>query len=29
MRQLTKDLLADRSVPEEFRFSLRCTECGR
>ena len=29
MRQITKDLLADRSVPEEFRFSLRCTECGR
>ena len=29
MRQITKDLLADRSVSEEFRFSLRCTECGR
>ena len=29
MRQITKGLLADRSVPEEFRFSLRCTECGR
>ena len=28
MRQITKDLLTDQSVPEEFRFSLRCGECG-
>ena len=29
MRQITRDLLSDRSVPEEFHFSLRCAECGR
>lgn len=28
MRQITKDLLTDQSVPEEFRFFLRCGECG-
>lgn len=28
MRQITKELLDDCSAPEEFRFVLRCTECG-
>lgn len=28
MRQITKDLLTDQSVPEESRFFLRCGECG-
>lgn len=29
MRQITKNILDDRSVPEEFRFSMCCAECGR
>lgn len=28
MRQITRDLLTDCSVEEEFHFSLRCAECG-
>lgn len=29
MRQRIKELLIDRSTVEEFRFVLRCMECGR
>ena len=28
MKQIAEDFLQDCSTPDEFRFSLRCAECG-